>query len=103
MNTTLQKLIAPSILAADHGTFAEAAALAEKSGADWLHLDIMDGHFVPNISFGPGVVASVKKSTKLPLDVHLMISHPHKYLDAFIKAGAAHISVHVEADHPVNE
>jgi ribulose-phosphate 3-epimerase len=99
----MKKLIAPSILAADFGKFAQEAKRAEKGGADWLHLDIMDGHFVPNISFGPGVTAALKKSTSLPLDVHLMITHPQKYIDAFIKAGANSISVHIESDHDVNE
>jgi len=96
-------IIAPSVLAADFGRLAEECVRAEKAGADWLHLDVMDGHFVPNISFGPAVTAAIRKAVRLPLDVHLMISHPHKYLEAFVKAGADHIHVHLEADHPVNE
>ena len=96
-------IIAPSLLAGDFGRFADEARRAEDAGADWLHLDIMDGHFVPNISFGPGVAAAVKKCTRLPLDVHLMITHPQNYLEAFIKAGASSISVHIESEHNVNE
>ena len=99
----MKKLIAPSILAADFGRFAEEAKRAETGGADWLHLDIMDGHFVPNISFGPGVTAALKKSTGLPLDVYLMITHPQNYIDAFMRAGARSISVHVESEHNLNE
>ena len=98
----MKKIIAASILAGDFGHFAEEGRRDELAGADWLHLDIMDGHFVPNISFGPGVAAAVKKSIRLPLDVHLMITHPQNYLEAFIKAGASSISVHIEAEHSVN-
>ncbi len=89
--------IAPSLLAADFGRLREEVAAIESAGADWLHLDIMDGHFVPNLSFGPTILAALRKHTKLPFDVHLMISPVDPYLDAFIDAGADHISLHPEA------
>lgn len=89
--------IAPSLLAADFGRLREEVQAIEEAGADWLHLDIMDGHFVPNISFGPNVLADLRKHTNLPFDVHLMISPVDPYLDAFIAAGADHISLHPEA------
>ncbi len=94
-------LIAPSILAGDFGNFARDAQRAEQSGGDWLHCDVMDGHFVPNISFGPDVIAALRKATKLPLDVHLMIDRPDLYAERFIEAGADHVIVHVEAKHDV--
>jgi ribulose-phosphate 3-epimerase len=89
--------IAPSLLAADFGRLREEVSAIEAAGADWLHLDVMDGHFVPNISFGPTVLAALRKHTKLPFDVHLMIAPVDRYLDAFIDAGADHILLHPEA------
>ncbi|MED4971695.1 ribulose-phosphate 3-epimerase [Geobacillus proteiniphilus] len=89
--------IAPSILSADFARLAEEIRSVEEGGADWIHVDIMDGHFVPNLTFGPPVVAAIRPVTKLPLDVHLMIADPDRYIPAFAKAGADVISVHVEA------
>jgi len=89
-------LIAPSILSADFSRLAEEIKTVEKCGADLIHVDVMDGHFVPNITIGPAVVASLKKSTRLKLDVHLMIKNPLFFLDAFIKAGSSIITVHSE-------
>ncbi len=91
-------LVAPSILAADFSRLEAEIHRAEEAGADWLHLDIMDGHFVDNISFGPAVVATVRKHTNLPLDVHLMIEHPDHYLPRFLEAGANSITVHIEPE-----
>jgi ribulose-phosphate 3-epimerase len=91
-------LVAPSILAADFSQLEVEVHRAEDAGADWLHLDIMDGHFVDNISFGPAVVATVRKHTALPLDVHLMIEHPDHYVPRFLEAGANSITVHVEPE-----
>ena len=88
--------IAPSILAADFARLADAAALVESAGADLLHIDVMDGHFVPNITVGPPVVAALRRVTRLPLDVHLMISEPDRYLETFVTAGASALTVHVE-------
>ncbi|MEW6009152.1 MAG: ribulose-phosphate 3-epimerase [Candidatus Omnitrophota bacterium] len=89
-------LIAPSIIAADFSKLAEEIKKVEAAGADLLHIDIMDGHFVPNITFGPGQVEAIKKVSGLPLDVHLMIENPFKFLNDFIKAGADIITVHIE-------
>jgi ribulose-phosphate 3-epimerase len=91
------KIIAPSILSADFSRLGEEIEAVEKAGADWIHIDVMDGHFVPNITIGPGVVASLRKTTPLPFDVHLMITHPERYVDAFADAGSDVITVHVEA------
>ncbi|MBX5483105.1 MAG: ribulose-phosphate 3-epimerase [Myxococcaceae bacterium] len=89
-------LVAPSILSADFGRLAEEVQAVEKAGADWIHVDVMDGRFVPNITLGPVIVEAVKRSTKLPVDVHLMIVEPEKYIDAFAKAGADVLTVHQE-------
>jgi len=91
-------LIAPSIIAADFGYLRADLARAEQGGADLLHVDIMDGHFVPNITFGPAIVQTMKSHTKLPLDVHLMISKPRKFITAFVEAGAANITFHIECE-----
>ena len=91
-------LIAPSILAADFSRLGNEVRRVEEAGADWIHCDIMDGHFVDNISFGSGIVATVRKLTTLPLDIHLMIQRPDHYLPRFIDAGANSITVHVESE-----
>jgi ribulose-phosphate 3-epimerase len=88
--------IAPSILAADFARLAEEVARVESAGADLIHVDVMDGHFVPNITMGPPVVAALKRVARVPLDVHLMIEDPDRYLEAFVRAGAAMITVHAE-------
>lgn len=89
--------IAPSILSADFGRLAEEVRAVTKAGADWIHVDVMDGHFVPNLTIGPMVVKAVRRATTLPLDVHLMLSSPEHYLPAFAEAGADILTVHVEA------
>jgi ribulose-phosphate 3-epimerase len=93
-------LIAPSILAANFAALGEGVACVERAGADLIHVDVMDGHFVPNITIGPPVVRSLKRIAKLPLDVHLMISDPNRYLEEFAAAGAAMMSIHPEAVLP---
>ena len=90
-------LIAPSILSADFSRLGEEIAAVEAAGADWIHVDVMDGRFVPNITIGPVVVASIRKATRLPFDVHLMIESPERFIDGFAGAGADTITVHVEA------
>ena len=90
-------LIAPSILSADFARLGEEVAAVEKAGADWIHVDVMDGRFVPNLTLGPPIVKALRRTTKLPLDVHLMIVEPEKFVDAFAEAGADTITIHVEA------
>jgi ribulose-phosphate 3-epimerase len=92
----MQALIAPSILSADFTRLGEQIAEAEKGGADWIHVDVMDGHFVPNITIGPLVVEAARRATKLPLDVHLMVENPDRYVADFISAGANCLTVHQE-------
>jgi len=93
---TMGKLSA-SILSADFGRLAEQVKEAERAGVDWIHVDVMDGHFVPNITIGPAVTRAIRQTTKLPLDVHLMISNPERYLEQFVAAGADWLGIHVEA------
>ena len=90
------KMIAPSILSADGSRLGEEIAAVDSAGADLIHIDVMDGHFVPNLTIGPGLIASLRKTTRLPFDVHLMIENPDRYIDDFVKAGADRITVHVE-------
>jgi ribulose-phosphate 3-epimerase len=93
--------IAPSILNADFGHLADAVQQAEAGGADWIHVDVMDGQFVPNITLGPMVVAAIRRATSLPLDVHMMVDDPSRYVNSFADAGADSLTVHLEADrHP---
>ncbi len=91
------KKLSASILSADFGRLAEQVHLAEQAGVDWIHVDVMDGHFVPNITIGPDVVRALKKATSLPLDVHLMIANPERYIQDFAAAGADWLGIHVEA------
>src|SRR5207244_2393796 len=99
--TTLVPAIAPSILSADFGRLADEVRAAAAAGADWLHVDVMDGHFVPPITVGPAVVEALRRATTLPLDVHLMIQHPERHVSEFVRAGATGVTVHVEAETDV--
>jgi len=96
-------IIAPSILSADLWQLGQQVEMVQAAGADWIHVDIMDGHFVPNLSFGPAVVKSLKKRTQLPLDVHLMVERPGRFIEPFAKAGADLLTVHIEAADEINE
>lgn len=96
-------LIAPSMLSSDFSKLGEETIRMERAGADWIHLDVMDAHFVPNLTFGAPIVGAIRRYTKLPFDVHLMISEPLRYVDDFLKAGADIISFHLEAESSVHE
>jgi len=95
--TTEQTVIAPSILACDFGRLTDEIQSVTDAGADWIHVDVMDGHFVPNITIGPRIVEAVRNATRLPLDVHLMIEQPERYIESFVKSGATTVGVHAEA------
>ena len=96
-------ILAPSLLAADHTAFGEGALLVEKLGLKWIHLDIMDAHFVPNLSFGPQLLKDLRSKVGLFFDTHLMMAEPHLYIDAFIASGAQNISIHVEPAYPIED
>lgn len=95
--------VAPSLLSANLWQLGQDVQRVEQAGADWLHVDVMDGHFVPNLSFGPALVRSLKKNTSLPLDVHLMVEHPSRFIEPFTKAGADLLTVHLEAQDDVKD
>ena len=94
-------LIAPSILAGDHGDLKSSLRVIESAGAEWAHLDIMDGHFVPNLTFGPETIRALRSTSNLFFDVHLMLDNPDVFVEPFLQAGADQISIHVEPDYPV--
>lgn len=99
----LKNIIAPSILSADFSKLGQEIRDVEKAGADWIHVDVMDGHFVPNITIGPAVIRSIRPITRLPLDVHLMIKNPEKYIESFAKAGSDIITFHSEIEEDPKE
>lgn len=104
MAVVLKKILSPSILAADHAALADGLNLVRENGLEWLHLDIMDGNFVPNISFGPGVVKALRsRDDRLFFDTHLMLARPDRYVEKFAEAGSDLITVHVEPDYPISE
>lgn len=94
-------ILAPSLLAGDHANLRSSLQVIESAPLEWVHLDIMDGHFVPNLSFGPQTVKALRPDSKCFFDVHLMLDNPHRYIDAFLHAGAEQITIHVEPDYPV--
>ena len=96
-------IFAPSILASDHANLAKGIEKIQKAGLQWVHLDIMDGHFVPNLSFGPETIRALRKISDLFFDVHLMLDNPHLFIESFAAAGASLISIHVEPDYPVGD
>ena len=99
----MKKMIAPSILSADFAKLGEEIQMVTTAGADWIHVDVMDGHFVPNLTIGMGVVKSIKPVSKIPLDVHLMIEKPEKYIREFISAGSDYLTLHVESTQNMTE
>ena len=103
MSSPHETIIAPSILAGDHSNLISSLQQIEKSEAPWVHLDIMDGHFVPNLTFGPQTVQALRKQSSLFFDVHLMLDNPHDYIDAFIKSGSDQITIHVEPNYSIIE
>jgi len=103
MHSPNEIILAPSILAGDHADLKSSIRIIEEAGLSWVHLDIMDGHFVPNLSFGPQTIKALRCTSDLFFDVHLMLDNPHEFVDAFIDAGADQITVHVEPDYPVAE
>lgn len=96
-------ILAPSLLAGDHAALGNSLQIVEAVGLPWIHLDIMDGHFVPNLTFGPQTIAALRPNSSLFFDVHLMLEHPHDHIEAFIKSGADQITIHVEPDYPITE
>lgn len=90
-------LVAPSLLSSDFARLGEEIRAVEKAGADWIHIDVMDGHFVPNLTLGPPIVKKLRPVTTLPLDVHLMVSHPENFIEAFARAGADYLTIHIES------